>query len=69
MVFQNVIDVDQYVDTFTAFVSDAISYDMQSEQPVKYSGVAFGTSDAISSIPRNPYFEFMITNLELVKLR
>lgn len=49
---RNVIDVDQYVDAFTAFVNDAISYDMQSEQPVKYSGVAFGTSDAIQFYPK-----------------
>ena len=44
---RGVIDVSKYIDNFCAYVNDAIGFDMTAEQPLKYSGNAFGTADAI----------------------
>lgn len=44
---RNVYDPDNYISTFVPFVKDAIGFDMQSEQVLKYSDFAFGTADAI----------------------
>ena len=44
---RRVFDADQYVDTFVPYVKDAIGYDMQAEQVLKYSRYAFGTADSI----------------------
>lgn len=42
------IDINMALENLSAFVNDAIGYRMLSEQPLKYSDVAFGTVDAIS---------------------
>lgn len=42
------IDPNKYVENFTAYVKDCIGFDMRTEQPLKYSEFAFGTTDAIS---------------------
>lgn len=44
---RNVYDANNYISTLVPFVKDAIGYDMESEQVLKYSDFAFGTADAI----------------------
>lgn len=44
---RSVYDANNYIPTFVPFVKDAIGFDMQSEQVLKYSDFAFGTADAI----------------------
>lgn len=44
---RGVIDVENYVPNFVAYVNDAIGFDMTPEQPLKYSENAYGTADAI----------------------
>lgn len=44
---RQVFNAEDYVDTFVPYVKDAIGYDMETEQVLKYSRFAFGTADAI----------------------
>lgn len=45
---RSVIDVERYSENFTAYVNDAIGFDMRPEQKLVYSEYAWGTADAIS---------------------
>ena len=42
-----VIDIERYLETFVAYVNDAIGFDMKPEQPLFFSKNANGTADAI----------------------
>ena len=44
---RTVIDIDRYVENFTAYVNDAVGFGMRPEQVLRYSENAFGTADAI----------------------
>ena len=44
---RSVIEIDRYVENFTAYVNDAIGFGMRPEQVLRYSENAFGTADAI----------------------
>lgn len=48
---RNIYDPSNYVSTFVPYVKDAIGWDMQAEQVLKYSDYAFGTADAIRFNP------------------
>lgn len=45
---RNFVDPNKYIENFTAYVKDCIGFDMRTEQVLKYSEYAFGTTDAIS---------------------
>lgn len=45
---RSVIDVERYSENFTAYVNDAIGFDMRPEQKLVYSEYAWGTADAIA---------------------
>ena len=44
---RSIINVDNYVSNFVAYINDAIGFDMEPEVTLKYTDNAFGTADAI----------------------
>lgn len=49
---ENVFDIDILFDNFKNYVNDAIGYQLDPEQPLKYSDNAYGTADAIAYTER-----------------